>query len=79
MYKYCMRKCCQCPGCALYNPVVKINELVYKFPINAPFNVLHVDGYKAGAHFNLGGASCTDWTMVLRCESALIAPALPWS
>ena len=55
MYTYCVRKCKQCPGCALSNPTMKINELVYKFPIDAPFNVLHVDGYKAGKHFNFEG------------------------
>ena len=52
MYSYCVRKCCQCTGCALSNPTMKITELVYKFPIEAPFNVLHVDGYKADAHFD---------------------------
>ena len=54
-YSYYVRKCKQCPGCALSNPTMKINELVYKFPIDVPFNVLHVDEYKAGKHFNFEG------------------------
>ena len=59
MYSYCMRKCRQCPGCELFNPTMKITELVYKFPINALFNVLHVNGYKAGKHFNFEGTVLT--------------------
>ena len=55
MYKYCMRKCRQCPGCALSNPTIKINGRVYKFQIDAPFNIFHVDGYTSGAHFNFEG------------------------
>ena len=55
MYSYCVRKCCQCPGCALSNPTMKITELVYKFHIDAHFNVLCIDGYKAGSHFNFEG------------------------
>ena len=34
---------------------MKTNELVYKFPIDAPFNISHVDGYNASAHFNFEG------------------------
>ena len=55
MYSYCVHKCRQCPGYALSNPTMKITELVYKFPIEAPFNVLHADGYKTGKHFNFEG------------------------
>ena len=55
MYKYCMHKYRQCPGCALFNSTMKINKLAYEFPIDVPFNVLHVDGYKPCAHFNFEG------------------------
>ena len=39
---------------------MKINELVYNFPIDSLFFVLHVDGYKAGAHkINVGTSFVT--------------------
>jgi hypothetical protein len=50
MYSYVKRMCSACPGCALSNPTkAKSSELVYNFPIEAPFMVLHVDVYMAGA------------------------------
>ena len=55
MYTYCVHIYCQFPNCVLSNPTTKINELVYKLLINAPFNILHVNCYKAGTHFKFGG------------------------
>jgi hypothetical protein len=51
MYSYIKRMCSACPGCALSNPTTgRSCKLVYNFPIKAPFLVLHVDAYSAGAH-----------------------------
>jgi hypothetical protein len=56
MYTYIKRMCSACPGCALSNPTKGCScELVYNFPIKAPFLVLHVDVYSAGAHYGLEG------------------------
>ena len=57
--KYCMRRCKQCPGCALSTSTMKINKLLYKFQINKPFDIFHVDGYKAGAHVNFKALAAT--------------------
>ncbi len=49
MYTYVKKMCATCTGCALANPTkAKSSELVYNFPIKAPFLVLHVDAYMAG-------------------------------
>ncbi len=40
--------CSACPDCALANPTNKLSELIYHFPIDAPFKVLFVDGYSTG-------------------------------
>jgi hypothetical protein len=49
MYSYIKRMCNACPNCALANPTKsKSSELVYNFPIEAPFLVLFVDAYSAG-------------------------------
>ncbi len=51
MYSYIKRMCSACPSCALANPTKgHYCELVYNLPIKAPFLVLHVDAYLAGAH-----------------------------
>jgi hypothetical protein len=51
MYSYIKRMCSACPGCALSNPNTgRPCKLVYNFPIKAPFLVLHVNAYSAGAH-----------------------------
>jgi hypothetical protein len=58
MYKYISSMCSSCPGCALTNPTHgKPRELVYGFPIEAPFMVLHIDGYLAGADSGFEGSS----------------------
>jgi len=57
MYSYVKKMCAACPDCALSNPTkAKSSELVYNFPIEAPFLVLHVDAYKAGAHSGFEGS-----------------------
>jgi hypothetical protein len=49
--------CSACPGCALANPTKGHScELVHNFPIKAPFLVLHVDPYYAGAHPGFKGS-----------------------
>jgi hypothetical protein len=45
-----------CPGCALTNPTrAKLHKLIYNFPIEAPFLVLHIDGYQAGQALGFKG------------------------
>jgi hypothetical protein len=57
MYFYIKRMCSACPGCALANPTKGHScELVYNFPIKAPFLVLHVDAYLAGAYSGFKGS-----------------------
>jgi hypothetical protein len=51
MYTYVKKMCSACPGYALLNSTkAKSSELVYNFPIEAPFLVLHVNAYTAGTH-----------------------------
>jgi hypothetical protein len=51
--------CQACPGCALANPTCsKSSELIYNFPIEAPFLVMHFDGYAAGHHASFEGSDC---------------------
>jgi hypothetical protein len=48
--------CAACPGCTLANITrSKSSELVYNFPIEAPFLVLFVDAYSAGMHSSFDG------------------------
>ena len=54
LYAYIKRMCQACPGCALANPTLsKSSELVYNFPVEAPFLVMHFDAYAAGKHAGL--------------------------
>jgi len=49
--------CSACPGCALSNPSrAQSSELVYNFPIKAPFLVIHFDAYVAGKHVGFKGS-----------------------
>ena len=49
--------CKACPGCALANPTQKISsDLIYHFPIEAPFKVLFVDAYSAGKYSGFEGS-----------------------
>ena len=51
--------CQVCPGCALANPTHnKSSELVYNFPIEAPFVVMHFDAYATGKHTGFEGSEC---------------------
>jgi hypothetical protein len=57
MYSYIKRMCSACPGCALLNPTKsKSSKLVYNFPIEAPFMVVHVDACMAGFHAEFEGS-----------------------
>ena len=57
MYSFIKRICNACPGCALSNLTCSTSlELVYHFPIDAPFWVLFVDGYSAGKHSGFKGS-----------------------
>jgi hypothetical protein len=48
--------CAKCPACALANRNTRrASELVYRFPITAPFLCVHADGYSAGSHANFDG------------------------
>ena len=65
MWTYVKRMCSACPGCALSNPTrAKSSELVYNFPIEAPFMVLHVDAYMAGRH---SGFESSETYLVVCC------------
>jgi hypothetical protein len=47
MFTFVKRMCNACPGCALSNPTRRLSsELVYNFPIQAPFVVMHFDAYR---------------------------------
>ncbi len=57
MYSYIKRMCHACPGCALLNPLRgSSSELIYHFPIEAPFWVLFVDAYSAGKYSGFEGS-----------------------
>ena len=57
MYGYIKAMCKACPGCALSNPTrSRSSELLYNFPIEAPFKVLHIDGYMAGKQKGFEGS-----------------------
>ena len=57
MYSYIKRMCAACPGCTLSNATKsKSSELIYNFPTEAPFMVLHVDAYMAGSHTGFEGS-----------------------
>jgi hypothetical protein len=57
MYSYVKRTCHTCPGCALLNPPCGSSlELIYHFPIEAPFRVLFVDAYSAGKYSGFEGS-----------------------
>jgi hypothetical protein len=57
MYAYVKWMCAACPGCALLNPTHgKSSELVYNFPVEAPFLVMHFDAYVVGKHIGFEGS-----------------------
>jgi hypothetical protein len=64
MYSYIKRMCHACPGCALSNPSRSpSSDLIYHFPIEAPFRVLFVDAYLAGKYSGFEGSDVylLDW------------------
>jgi hypothetical protein len=63
--------CLACPGCALSNPNhSKSSELVYNFPIEAPFLVIQFDAYVAGRHAGFEGS---DAYLIGACEMCSFA------
>ena len=65
MWAHVRRMCHACPGCALSNPTRnKSSELVYGFPIEVPFLVMHFDAYSAGKHSGFEG-SLPAWSLFL--------------
>jgi hypothetical protein len=59
MYAFVKRMCQACPGCALANSTCsKSSELIYNFPIKAPFLVMHFNVYAAGTHADFEGSEC---------------------
>ena len=59
MYTYIVKMCSTCPGCALSNPTCsKSSELIYGFPVEAPFKVMHFDGFSAGTQKGFEGNEC---------------------
>ena len=59
MYAYVKQMCIACPGCALSNPTRgKSSELVYNFPIKAPFLVMFFDAFATGKHADYEGSEC---------------------
>ncbi len=57
MYAYVKRMCAAFPGCALANPIGgKSSKLVYNFPVEAPFLVMHFDVYVVGKQVGFEGS-----------------------
>jgi hypothetical protein len=75
MYLYVKRMCATCPGCALSNPTEsKSSKLVYNFPIEAPFMVMHVDAYMAGVHSGFKGSETIIVACCGICSSGALEP-----
>ncbi len=75
MYSYIECMCSACPGCALANPTKGCScKLVYNFPIEAPFLVLHVDAYSAGAHPGFEGSNVYLVTCCGMCTFGTLEP-----
>ena len=57
MYTYVKKICAAWTGCAQANLTkAKSSKLVYNFPIEAPFLVLHADAYMVGKHSGFEGS-----------------------
>jgi hypothetical protein len=75
MYAYVKRMCQVCPGCALANPNRgKSSELVYNFPIKAPFLVMFFDTYSASKHAGYEGSECYIIGCCRMCSFACMEP-----
>jgi hypothetical protein len=58
MYAYIKQMCHACPGCALSNPSCSpLSDLIYHFPIEAPFRVLFINAYSAGKYSGFEGSN----------------------
>jgi hypothetical protein len=58
IYSYISQMCQSCPSCALTNPNrSKTCKLIYSFPVEVPFLVLHINGYQVGAASGFEGSS----------------------
>jgi hypothetical protein len=58
MHSYISHMCQFCPGFALTNPTrAKLSKLIYNFPNEAPFLVLHIEGYQASEELGFKGSS----------------------
>ncbi len=69
MYAYVKRMCLACLGCALSNSTrSKSSELVYNFPIEAPFLVMHFDAYAAGKLLISKDPTCTS-SVAVECAA----------
>jgi hypothetical protein len=56
MWTYVKRMCNACLGCSLSNPSKRVSsELVYNFPVQELFVIMHFDAYKAGNHESFEG------------------------
>jgi hypothetical protein len=75
MYAYIKRMCHACPGCALSNLTRgKSSEIIYNFPIEAPFLVLHFDVYAAGKHSGFEGSDVYLIGCCRMCSFACVEP-----
>jgi len=75
MYSYIVKMCNACPGCALANPTrQKSSELIYNFPIEAPFLVLHIDGYMVGKQQGFEGSEVYVIACCGMCTFAAMEP-----
>ncbi len=75
MHSYVKCMCQACPSCALVNPTCgKSSELVYNFPIEAPFLVMFFDAYSAGKHSVFEGSKCYLICCCGMCSFACMEP-----
>ena len=84
MFTHSAKYCRQYTGCALANITRRISELCYKFPVEALFLVLYIDGYQVGAHKNVEGSNgyfiAADVMMSFACmETIANASATPYA
>jgi hypothetical protein len=75
MYAYVKRMCQACPGCAPSNLTHgKSSELVYNFPIEAPFLVIHFNAYAACKHSGFEGSDMYLISCCGMCSFACLEP-----
>jgi hypothetical protein len=75
MYSYIKRMCSACPGCTLTDPTRgKSSKLVYNSSTEAPFKVLHVDAYSAGAHSGFEGSTSYLIGFCGMCSFGIVEP-----